>query len=75
MPDKFSLTEISDFALFRIGGDTEMLMDKTQGELAEARLAVDKIKDKIAALLKTEREINAEINRRGLRRYAGSDDA
>ena len=75
MPDKFSLAEISDFALLRIGGDNESRLTKARTELADARLAVDQIKDKIAALLKTEKEINAEINQRGLNHYIGDTDA
>ena len=75
MPDQFSLTEISDFTLLRIGGDNETLLNKAMDDLADAQDAVQKIKDRVAAAKTAVIEINAEITRRGLDRFVEDTDA
>ena len=75
MPDQFSLTEISDFALLRIGDNNETLLNKAMDDLADAQDAVQKIKDRVAAAKAAVMEIDAEITRRGLDRFVEDTDA
>jgi hypothetical protein len=60
------ITEISDWALLRIGGQNEELLAKAEADLIVAREAVDACKDRLTAARQAVADIHAEITRRDL---------